>query len=145
MSVSLDGYRIQRKKKKKKLSEISITGNKITQYPDIMIIEANVGSSIEGTKIPSILTPHTYTNNKDYKGGTNDKTRDSHTRETSDSPSDTDSCARNLDEEHKNKEYEDYIDPPSEKKDKIDSQSHEEIRNRLLLLLFIKSNQLGYV
>ena len=50
---------------------------------------------------------------KDYKGGKNDNTRDSRTRETSDSPSNTGSCARNLDEEHKNKEDEDYIDSPS--------------------------------
>ena len=47
--------------------------------------EAKVGSSIEGTKNPSVLTPHTsvlnpppYKNKQDYKGGTNDKTRDSH-------------------------------------------------------------------
>ena len=59
-------------------------------------------SSIDGTKIPSILTPPPYTNKQYYKSGTNDKTRYSHTREPSDSPSDTDSCARNLDEEHKN-------------------------------------------
>ena len=63
--------------------------------------ETNVGSSIEGTKTPSILTPPPYSNKKDYKCGKNDKTRDSHTRGTSDSPSDNDSCARNLDEEHK--------------------------------------------
>ena len=50
--------------------------------------EAKVGSSIEATKNPSVLTPHTsvltpppYENKQDYKGGTNDKTRDSHTRE----------------------------------------------------------------
>ena len=30
--------------------------------------------------------------------------------------SDTDSCARNLDEEHKNEEDEDYIDPSSKKR-----------------------------
>ena len=66
--------------------------------------EAKVGSSIEGKTNPSILTPPPYKNKKDYKGGTNDETRDSHTRETSDSPIDTDSCERNLDEEHKNKE-----------------------------------------
>ena len=64
--------------------------------------EAKVGSSIDGTKISSILTPPPYTNKQYYKGGTNDKTRDSHTLETSDSPSDTDSCSRNLNEEHKN-------------------------------------------
>ena len=46
------------------------------------------------------MTPPPYTNKKDYKGGTNDKTRDSHTHETSDSPSDTDSCARKLYEKY---------------------------------------------
>ena len=56
-----------------------------------------MGGSIDGKKIPSILTPPTYTNKKDDKGSKNDKTRDSHTRETSDSTSNTDSCARNLD------------------------------------------------
>ena len=60
--------------------------------------EEKVGSSIEGTKIPSILTPPPYTNKKYYKGGTHDKTS-----ETSDSRCDTDSCARNLDEEIINK------------------------------------------
>ena len=108
---------------KKKLPETSITGNKITQDTDNMSKESKVGSSIEGTNIPSILTPPPYENKKDYKDGTNDKTRDSHTREISDSPSDTD-IARNLYEEYKNKEGEDYIDPPSKKKDKIYSQSH---------------------
>ena len=47
-------------------------------------------------KIPVKLTPPTYTNKQDYKGGTNNKTHDSLTRETSDSPRDTDGCARNL-------------------------------------------------
>ena len=117
-------------------SETSITENKITQDPENMSKEAKMGSSIDGTKIPSILTPPPYTNKQDYKGGTNDKTRDYHTRETSDSPSDPDSYARNLDEEHKNEEDDDYIDPPSKKKDKIDYQLHEEIRNRLLLNVF---------
>ena len=56
------------------------------------------------------MTPHLYTNKKEYKGGTNDKTRDSHTLETSDSPSYCDIFAWNLDEKHKNKEDEDYID-----------------------------------
>ena len=97
---------------KNKLSETSITGNKITQDQDNKSKEAKLGSSIEGTKLSSILTPPPYKNKKDYKGGTNDKTRDSHTRETSDSPSDNDSCARNLDVEHKSEGDEDYNDPP---------------------------------
>ena len=62
------------------------------------------------------MTPPPYTNKQDYKGGTNDKTRDSLTRETIDSPSDTDSCARNLDEEHKNEEGYNYINPQSKKR-----------------------------
>ena len=94
--------------------------------------EAKVGSSIDGTKIPVKLTPPPYTNNQYHKVGTNDKTRDSLTRETSDYPSDTDSCARNLNEKHKNEGYDDYIYPPS-KKVKIDSKLQEEIRNRILL------------
>ena len=52
MTVSLDGDRIPRKKKKNKLSETSIMGNKITQDQDNICKEAKVGSSIEGTKIP---------------------------------------------------------------------------------------------
>ena len=58
------------------------------------------------------MTPPPYKNKKDYKGGTNDKTRDFHTCETSVSQSDNDGFARNLDEEHKNEEDEEYIDPP---------------------------------
>ena len=53
---------------------------------------------------------------QDYTGGTNDQTRDSQTRESEDSRSDTDGFARNLDEEHKNEEVDDYIDPPSKQK-----------------------------
>ena len=102
MSTSQDGGRITRKKKKKKLSETLITGNKITQDPDNMGKEAKVGSSIEGTINPSVLTPPPNKNKQDYKGGINDKTRDSHTRETSVSLSNDDSCARNLSEEDKN-------------------------------------------
>ena len=130
-TVSPDGDRIPRKKKRKKISLISITGNKIIQDPDNQSKKANVGSSIGGTKIPVKLTPPPNTNKKYYEGGTDDKTRDSLTRETSDSPSDTDSCARNLDEEHKNEEDDDYIDPPSKKK----------IR---LILNYMKKSGIGY-
>ena len=78
------------------------------------------------------MTLPTYTNKQDYKGGTNDKTRDSHTRETSDSPSNTDICARNLSDKHKKGEDDNYIEPPSKRKENIDSQLREENRNRLL-------------
>ena len=77
---------VSRGRRKKKLSETSITGNKITQDQYNISKQANVGSSMDGTKIPVKLTPPPYTNNQDYKCGTNYKTRDSHTRETSDSP-----------------------------------------------------------
>ena len=61
-----------------------------------------MGSSIDGTKMHVELPPPPNTNKQDYAGGTNDKTRNSLIRGTSVSPSDTDSCARNLDEKHKN-------------------------------------------
>ena len=48
-------------------------------------------SSIDGTKIHEELTPPPNTNKQDYTCGTNNKTR-----ETGNSRSDTDSCARNL-------------------------------------------------
>ena len=72
-------------------------------------------SSIDDTKINLKLTPPPNTNNQDYVGSTNDKTRDSQTREYEDSTSDTDGCARNIDKEHKHKEDDDYIDPPTKK------------------------------
>ena len=72
-----------------------------------------MGSSIDGTKILVELIPPPNTNKQDYAGGTNDKKRDSLTYETGNSPSYTDSFARNLDEEHKNEENYNYTDPPS--------------------------------
>ena len=42
------------------------------------------------------LTPPPNTNKQDYSGGTNDKTRDSQTRESEDYRSDTYGCARNM-------------------------------------------------
>ena len=72
-----------------------------------------MGRSIDGTKIRGKLTPPPNTNKQDYACGTNDKTRYYQTRETGNSRSETDSCARNIDEEHKNEDDEDYIDPPS--------------------------------
>ena len=60
-----------------------------------------MGSSIDETKIHVELTPPPNKNKQDYSGGTNDKTRDSQTRESGDSQSENDGCARNLYEEHK--------------------------------------------
>ena len=48
ITVSPDGERIPRKEEK--LSEISITGNKITQDPDNKSKKSKVGSSTYGTK-----------------------------------------------------------------------------------------------
>ena len=50
ITASLDCNRIPRKKKKKKLSETSITQNKITQDQDNISKEAKIGISIEGKK-----------------------------------------------------------------------------------------------
>ena len=96
----------------------------------------NVGSSIEWTKRTSVcvtphlsgLTPPPYNNKQDYKGGTQDKTIDSHTPDYDVSIHDDASLKRNLDEEIKNSEDDEYIDDPPIKDDKINSQSHENIR-----------------
>ena len=119
-------------------------GSKVNQDPDDTNKEAKVVSSIEGTKQtlvcvtphPSGLTPPPYKNKQDYKVGTNDKTNYSHTHESGVSRSNNDSVARNLDAENKNAEDDEYIDHPSIKNDRIDYQSHEKIRKRLLLKTF---------
>ena len=90
-----------------------ITGDEITQEPDNQSKKSKVDSNIDETKLNIKLTPPPYTNNHEYVGSTNEKTRDSQTRESEDSPSDTDGCARNLDDEHKNEEDDYCIDPPS--------------------------------
>ena len=82
------------------------------------------------------LTPPPNTNKQDYAGVTNDKTRDSQTHESGYSRSDTDGCARNLYEEHKNEEDDDYIDPSYIYKYMIESKLQEEVRNRLLSNFF---------
>ena len=87
-----------------------ITGNKITQEPDNPSKKAKVDSSIDETKPNIKLTPPPYTNKKDYVGVTNEKIR-----EYDDSPSDTNGCARNIDDKHKNEKDDDYINPPSKK------------------------------
>ena len=59
-----------------------------------------MGSSIDRTKVHVELTPPPNTNEKDYAGGTNDKTRYSQTCESGYSRSENDGCERNLEEEH---------------------------------------------
>ena len=59
MSASHEEGRIPRKKPKKKVPEPLVTANKVTQDPDDMKEDDNVGSSIEGTKKTSVcVTPH---------------------------------------------------------------------------------------
>ena len=58
----------------------------------------------------------------DYIGGTNEKTR-----ESNDSLSDTNSCARNLGDEYKNKKDEEYIETSPVENDKIKSKISEDI------------------
>ena len=50
-TISTDGECIPSKKKKKKLSEISITGNEISQEPDNQGKKEKLVSSIDETKI----------------------------------------------------------------------------------------------
>ena len=72
------------KKQRNKVPEPLVTTNKVTQYPDDMKEDDNVGSIIEGTKKTSVcVTPHRsglttppYNNKQDYKFGTQDKTHD---------------------------------------------------------------------
>ena len=78
------------------------------------------------------LTQPPSKNKQDCAGSTNYKTHDSQTRKSRDSWSDTDGCARNLDEEHKNEEDDDYIEPTYFFKDIIESKLQEEVINRLL-------------
>ena len=77
------------------------------------------------TQHQSGLTPPPYKNNRDYKGGTNDKTHDSHTHDSGVSRIDDASVARKIYAKSNNAEYDEYIDHPSIKNDRIDSQSHE--------------------
>ena len=144
MSASHDKGRIIRKKQKKKVPEHLVTANKVTQDTDDTNEYVKVGSSIEGTKKTSVcvtphlsgLTPPPYSNKQYYKGGTNYKTIDSHTPDYDVSINDDASVKRNLDEENNNSEKDEYIDHPPIKNDKINSQSHENIRKRLFLKRF---------
>ena len=55
-----------------------------------------------------------FKNKVDYRSDTNEKTR-----ESDDSPSDADFCARNLGDEHKNEDDEGYIETPPEENESI--------------------------
>ena len=64
-TIPPDGYRIPRKNLKKKLSEIPITGNEITQEPDNPSEKSRVDGSIDETETNLKLTPPPYTNKHD--------------------------------------------------------------------------------
>ena len=81
------------------------------------------------------MTPPPYNNKRDYKGNTQDKTLDSHTPD-SDVKKDYAGLKINLDKEIKNAEDDEYIDNPPLQNFKINSQSHEKIRNIILLKRF---------
>ena len=102
-------------------------------------------SSIDETKIHVELTPPPNTNNQDYAGGKNEKTRDSQTRETGDSRSETDGCARYIDLEHKNEEDDDYIDPQSKKKIELNRNYKKKSGIGYYPKIIIQSNQSGCV
>ena len=97
------------------------------------------------TSHPSVLTPIPYKNKQDYKGGTNDKTNDSHTRETGVSISDGFILSRNLDAENNNTEDDEYNDHQSIKNHKIESQSYEKIRKDYYFKKSIISNRFDFV
>ena len=59
--------------------------------------------------------------------------------------SDIDSCARNLDEEHKNEEDDAYIDPPSKKKIRLIRNYKKKSGIGYYLKKIIESNQFSYV
>ena len=121
-----------RRIKKRNLQKFQSQEIKSLKNQTTKVKNQKVDSSIDETKINLKLTSLPYTNKQDYVGGTNDKTRDSQTRNSEDFLSDTDGCARNLDGKHKNEEDEDYIDLPFKKKDIIESKLQGKVRNRLL-------------
>ena len=91
------------------------------------------------------MTPPPYKNKQDYKGGTNDKTHDSHTHESGVSRSDDASLARKLDAENKNAEYDEYIDHPSIKMIELILNHMKKSEKYYYWKKIIKSNQFGFV
>ena len=84
-----------------------------------------------------INTPPPFKNNEDYIGGTNNKTR-----ESDDFPSDIDGCARNLDDEHKNEEDEEYTETTPEENNSIKSKISEGITEEgVMISLLAKKNR----
>ena len=71
--------------------------------------------------------------NKVYcRGDNNEKTRAS-----DDSPSDTDGCAINLGDEHKNEEYEEYIETTTEENYSFKSKTSEGITEEDVIIIIL--------
>ena len=96
-------------------------------------------------KNPSVLTPPQSINKQDNKGGTNDNTHDSHTRETGLSRSYDDSLARNLDAENTNTEDDEYNDHPSIKNILLILNDMKNQKKTIVYFFFIESNRFGFV
>ena len=70
-----------------------------------------------------------------YIGSTNEKTRNS-----DDSPSENNGCARNLGEEHENEEGEKYSETAPEENDSIKSKISEEITEKYSIISLLSKN-----
>ena len=97
------------------------------------------------TPHPSGLTPPPYKNKRDYKGGTNDKTHDSHTHEYGVSRSNDDSVSRNLYAENNNAEDDEYIDHTSIKMIELILNHMKNQKKTIIEKVFIRSNRFGFV
>ena len=144
--LSHEDDKIPKKKKTNKIPEPLVTAPEVPQDPDDMEKGDKVGSSIEGSKKTSVCvtpnqslkTPPPYNNKRDYKGDTLVKTLDSRTHDSDVLRKYDDSLKRNLDKEINNSEDDEYIDNLPLQKININSQSHENIRKRLLLKRFTR-------
>ena len=116
-----------------------IKGKESIQEPDNPSKREKVDSIIDEKNIIK-KTPPPFKNKEDYIGVTNEKTRESY-----DSPSDTDGCAIHLGYKHKNEEDEEYIETPPEENDSIKSEISEGITKEYviisLLANFFRANE----
>ena len=80
-------------------------------------------------KIKNKKTPPPFKNNKYYIGGNNKKTHEHNYY-----PNDTDDCTRNLGDENKNEEYEEYIETKPEENDSIKSKISEGITEKDVII-----------
>ena len=96
-----DRIDILHKGKRKKTSEFLIKRKESVQEPDNTSKRAKENSIPDEEKHNRKITPPPFKNKEDSIGGTNEKTR-----ESEDSPSETNGCARNLGKKYKYEEEE---------------------------------------